>query len=357
MPVPRPNSLLLRSLSVTAIALLSVGLSAGPGAAAPDTPAPPASRPAAPRTAAEALTQLRAFNHEFEGITEQYNDARVLLHKRQVEGKAAAARAASARADLVAVSAQLRHVVSTAYRTAPFSQFGALLSSGSPDEFIAQLSALDVVAGRRGRVVDRAGKARTAAAKAAQDAVAAIGAANAVTKELAVRRTDLQKRAAESKRQFDRLSAKERAAFLAAPEPVDRASRAAPRSAPVAPPVNVPASGRAAVAVATARAQLGKPYVWAAGGPNSFDCSGLTMYSWAAAGVSLPHSSRLQIGVGQQVSRSQLQPGDLVFFYSPISHVGIYVGGGQMIHAPTSGDVVRYASLENFPFAGASRPG
>jgi cell wall-associated NlpC family hydrolase len=119
----------------------------------------------------------------------------------------------------------------------------------------------------------------------------------------------------------------------------------------------VPASGRAGAAVATARAQLGKPYAWGAAGPNAFDCSGLTMYSWAAAGVRLPHSSSMQLSVGTQVSRSQLQPGDLVFFYSPVHHVGIYVGNGTMIHAPTTGDVVKYAGIASFPWAGATRPG
>ena len=94
-------------------------------------------------------------------------------------------------------------------------------------------------------------------------------------------------------------------------------------------------------------AQQGKPYVWAADGPGSFDCSGLTQYAYAAAGISLPHSSRMQSQMGQQVSRDQLQPGDLVFFYSPVSHVGIYIGNGQMVHAPTSGDVVKVASVDS----------
>jgi cell wall-associated NlpC family hydrolase len=87
-----------------------------------------------------------------------------------------------------------------------------------------------------------------------------------------------------------------------------------------------------------------------------FDCSGLTMYAWAAAGVQLPHHSSDQINVGRQVSQSELQPGDLVFFYSPISHVGIYEGNGMMIHAPTEGDVVKETAIQYLPFAGASRP-
>ena len=92
-------------------------------------------------------------------------------------------------------------------------------------------------------------------------------------------------------------------------------------------------------------AQRGKPYVWAAEGPGSYDCFDLRLYA-AAAGISLPHSSAMQAQMGTQVSRSELQPGDLVFFCSPVSHVGMYVGNGQMVHAPTFGDVVKVASID-----------
>jgi cell wall-associated NlpC family hydrolase len=107
--------------------------------------------------------------------------------------------------------------------------------------------------------------------------------------------------------------------------------------------------------VSIAKRYLGAPYVWAASGPNSFDCSGLTMFVYRQVGVSLPHSSRAQIYSGQRVSRSDLQPGDLVFFGSPIHHVGIYVGGGMMLHAPHTGAVVRIDPMHS-NFAGACRP-
>jgi cell wall-associated NlpC family hydrolase len=115
-------------------------------------------------------------------------------------------------------------------------------------------------------------------------------------------------------------------------------------------------SGRAATAVRVAYAQLGDPYRWGAGGPGAFDCSGLTSFAWRAAGVSLPHSSAAQYGSGRRVSRSDLRPGDLVFFYSPISHVGIYVGGGKMIDAPYPGSSVKITSISSMPYVGAVRP-
>ena len=96
--------------------------------------------------------------------------------------------------------------------------------------------------------------------------------------------------------------------------------------------------------VGVAMAQLGKAYVWGAAGPDVFDCSGLVVYSYGAMGVSLPHSSYALWNVGVYVSQDQLQPGDLVFF-DGLGHVGIYIGGGQFIHAPHTGDVVKISNL------------
>jgi cell wall-associated NlpC family hydrolase len=117
-----------------------------------------------------------------------------------------------------------------------------------------------------------------------------------------------------------------------------------------------PVQTRGDVAVAEARRHLGKPYRWGGAGPSSFDCSGLTMVAWRAAGVSLPHSSRMQYSVTARVAVSALQPGDLVFYGSPIHHVGMYVGGGQMIEAPRTGLNVRYASIYRSGLVGAGRP-
>ncbi|MEV6838783.1 NlpC/P60 family protein [Streptomyces sp. NPDC051133] len=112
---------------------------------------------------------------------------------------------------------------------------------------------------------------------------------------------------------------------------------------------------RAAAAVAYAYAKLGSPYVWGATGPNAFDCSGLVQAAYHSAGISLPRTTYAQIDAGRRVSRSELQPGDLVFFYSGISHVGIYIGGGRMIHAPNPSAPVRVAPIDEMPFAGATR--
>lgn len=119
-------------------------------------------------------------------------------------------------------------------------------------------------------------------------------------------------------------------------------------------PVTAPTS-RASAAVAYAYRKLGSPYVWGATGPDAFDCSGLIQAAYRSAGISLPRTTYAQINAGRRVSRSQLQPGDLVFFYSGISHVGIYVGNGRMIHAPNPSAPVRVAPIDEMPFAGATR--
>ncbi len=108
--------------------------------------------------------------------------------------------------------------------------------------------------------------------------------------------------------------------------------------------------------VSVAMRYIGAPYSWGAAGPNSFDCSGFTMFVYRQVGVSLPHSSGAQFGSGERVSRADLQAGDLVFFGSPIHHVGIYVGGGSYIHSPHTGDVVRISPLDRGDYAGAVRP-
>ena len=136
---------------------------------------------------------------------------------------------------------------------------------------------------------------------------------------------------------------------------LDRVAGGPDKSLEASPPSG---SGAGAAAVRAALSRLGRPYVWAAAGPNAFDCSGLTMWAWAQAGVSLPHSSQMQYSVLPKISASELQPGDLVFHYSPISHVGMYIGNDKMIHAPHSGTVVKIVQFSSYPsFTGAARPG
>jgi cell wall-associated NlpC family hydrolase len=159
-------------------------------------------------------------------------------------------------------------------------------------------------------------------------------------KDLAQEKAAIEAKAAEADELLATLEAEQRQAM---------AQDQAPRPAQV--------SGNAAAVVDYALAQVGKPYVWASSGPGSYDCSGLTMMAWAQAGVSLPHSSGAQLSAGTPVSQSELQPGDLVFYYSPVSHVGIYIGNGQIVDAANPSTGVRVASVNSMPYSGAVRPG
>ncbi|HEY7873658.1 MAG TPA: NlpC/P60 family protein [Actinomycetota bacterium] len=167
---------------------------------------------------------------------------------------------------------------------------------------------------------------------------------------------DLESQVADQKDEVERLSdllaRAERAATVAA-EP----AAAGPVPAPAPVNVNVDSNSAAGIAVQTALDQVGDPYVWAAAGPDSFDCSGLTMYAWAAAGVSLPHSSAMQYSATTRVSTSSLEPGDLLFYYSPVHHVAMYIGGGRMVEAPYSGLSVRVVPMRTSDLVGAGRPG
>jgi cell wall-associated NlpC family hydrolase len=301
---------------------------------------------AAPATSAEAAELVAARGHDLEVVTEQFNEARETLTAQRAAAEAAIAQMQQATATLGAAQEQVRSIARTAYTGSGLTSFEAFMTSDSADDLVGRMSTLQMVAGHQNGILGEAAEASVAAAQAQATAQQAADEAQASYDAVAAQQADLQKQVNEYQAQFDQLSAQEQQAAMNASHG-DRASRSSERGA-VAPSGPIVAGTAAAqTAVDTAMAQRGKPYVWAASGPGSFDCSGLMAYAYAAAGVSLPHSSAMQARLGQAVSRDQLQPGDLVFFYSPVSHVGMYIGNGQMVHAPTSGDVVKVASIDS----------
>jgi peptidoglycan DL-endopeptidase CwlO len=153
-----------------------------------------------------------------------------------------------------------------------------------------------------------------------------------------------------------KTNAEDRAATKA-PAKADLESRGATQASANSTSSSASGSSKGAKALAYAKAQLGEPYARSGAGPSSWDCSGLTMMAWGSAGVSLPHSSRQQFSRGKNVAKSDLQPGDLVFFYSDIHHVALFAGNGQVIHAPRPGKSVEYIKMSYMPYAGARRPG
>jgi cell wall-associated NlpC family hydrolase len=310
----------------------------------------PASASAAPdtsqaTTADEATELVAAATHDLEAVTEQLNDAQETLAQQQAAADAAGTTVADTQAQLAALDTQMRQIARSAFTGENLSRFNALMSSDSADDFLAQVSTLDAIAGHTDDVLTQVSAAAAAAEQAKADADAAATAAQQTLDDVTARKTDLTAQIEDYQAQYEALS------VVQQQEVVEEHAGPALEA-----PATVTASSDAAqVAVDTALAQLGDPYVWGAGGPNAFDCSGLTQYAYAAAGISLPHSSLTQSRMGTAVSRGDLQPGDLVFFYSPVSHVGMYIGNGQMVHASTFGSPVLVTSVDMAGYVGARR--
>jgi cell wall-associated NlpC family hydrolase len=307
---------------------------------------------AAPATSAEAARIVAAKAHDLEVLSEKFDTARETLTRQQATVQVATVTATKATATLAVAQRQVRGIARSAFTGDGTSPFRAMMTSKNAGDFITRVSTLETIAGHQGAILHTAAVASLAASRAQTTAQKAAAAAKAQFDAVVAQQAALKKEIATYQAQFDRLSAAEKQAASAVPQRASRSDRQ-----PVAASGPVVASSQAAqIAVDTALAQRGKPYVWAADGPGSFDCSGLTAYAYGAAGISLAHSSALQSRTGQAVSRADLQPGDLVFFYSPVSHVGIYIGNGQMVHAPTSGDVVKIANVDSMGgFAGGRR--
>ncbi|MEP7020893.1 MAG: NlpC/P60 family protein [Pseudonocardiales bacterium] len=292
-----------------------------------------------------AERQVAALQLRMQRATEDYDAARERLKTTQLLIRSLQARVTASRQKLSTMQQQADSLAAAAYRGGNVSAISSVLSADGPQAFLDSVMTLrHLSSGQRAHL-----RALGVAHKALHEQILALA-----HEEATQRRTEATLRVKKAAIETDLAKWRR----LAAVDTGQRASRSG-RSAGSTffPTLPATASGRGAIALRFAMSQMGKPYQYGAAGPGSYDCSGLTMASWRAAGVSLPHSSRMQYAVTPHVSRSALQPGDLVFFYSPISHVAIFVGGDTVIGAPTTGDVVRYQSISSMGYAGSSRPG
>ena len=340
------------------------GLPAAPPPGPPAAPAPapaggapaPAVTPSpttAPTTAADAQTQLDQVQRDAEALTEQWHASsdEVDARKQEVGRLQAAvgpaqALAAAARADEESYRKQVDVVTMATFESGNLDQLDALLAAHSPQDFLDQMSALETISSEYRTVLTTLITKVGEADRAQADAAAAVARAQAAVAEAAQAEQQLDDR----KRDADaRIATAER--LLRALSPAEVRDRNGPSVS--APPIS--GAGIGVAALRAAASQLGKPYRWGAEGPGSYDCSGLTSWAFAHAGVTLPRSSSQQALVGTPVSWNEMQPGDLVFYYRPVSHVGIYAGDGKFINAPQSGDVVRYQNVSRSAFSGARR--
>ncbi len=328
-----------RRLAVTAAALAVVL-----GSVTPLTSATGAPRP----TIQEVQRRVTELERQAEVSSEKYNETREELASIRVRVRAAQQRLAAQRREVAVAKRDVGRLAAETYRRGELSALDFVLGE-DPDAALAQAGLVPSFGNRQVGAMKRLreGEQRLAAAEA--DLSAQQRRLEAAETLLAVHRNSVLQRLASAQAELNRLTAAERATAV-------RATVSEGLSGPGGMiacrgfAVRVPDS-RVKAVLDFACDQVGDPYVWAGEGPNIWDCSGLTMKAWRQAGVVVPHSSRMQATHGNRVLLSELRAGDLVFFHSPISHVGIYLGSGYMVHAPRSGDVVKVARLWTTPTA------
>ena len=345
----------------------------------------------------QSQAQLDQLNTQAEAAAERYNAGRIALAA--ARARVAVAQQVLLRADaaVTTLRGQAGAFAARVYMSGPAGSGVQIMTGSTPSEVLDQLGTLNRISRSQSEVLAGLASARhrqagaTAESQAAlvdttntltslqhdkQAVEAAAVQAQQVLRALQVKQQQLiqaakdaaARRAAQARAAALAEQARQTAAaldaFRAQPVAVDQPATQSPQSSqsassPQSAPSPSTASGDAAqVAVQAAMEQLGKPYVWGAAGPDTFDCSGLTLFAYARAGVSLPHYSGAQFNEGRHVSLSELQPGDLVFFEQSLGHMGMYIGGGNFIHAPHSGDVVKISPLSGYyqdQFAGAVR--
>jgi len=330
-----------------AVALL---LSATPAGARP-------SKSARMAQARAVKAQIDSLNSRIEMANENYNEAASKHAVLLAQTRAAAKRESKAKKRIGVLQHHLGTRASDMYRTGPLGFLDVLLGAESFDELATTWDILKDLNRDDGKAIEQMKVAKAEAAAAHKEYAIKERASAKQVAIMAAQTASYRQMRADKNSKLRGIEAEIRAINAAE----EAAARAAARRNPYSggggggswPSPTIPAHGSV---VTYARSRLGLPYVWAAAGPRAFDCSGLTMWAYRQIGISIPHSSRAQINCGQRVSRANIQPGDLVFFGSPIHHVGMYIGGGMMIHAPHSGDVVKIAPAFRGDYVGACRP-
>lgn len=313
--------------------------------------------------ASEVKAQIDRLDHRVEVASEDYNQAAARLAELRAGMRVEQKRIAKATKRIDALQTDLNARAWSMYRNGPVTFLEVLLHSEDFSEFASNWDILRKLNVRDAKDVMALNEARAEARKARRALSVKEAKAKREVKRMAERQASIESELSQRKSMLRGLESE--IAALEAAEEAAAAARVAARAAAASRAQYVPVIERyfpppthaaRSEVVNVAMRYLGAPYHWGADGPNSFDCSGFTMFVYGQVGVSLPHNSGAQFGSGERVSRSDLQPGDLVFFGSPIHHVGIYVGGGSYIHSPRTGDVVKVSALDRGDYAGAVRP-
>lgn len=314
-------------------------------------------------TAAQVQEQVNQLHRDVAKATDVFNGVQEQVEVLQKESNATQTRVAEEQAAMNQLREQIGAIAAEEYRNGGMPPELQLALSGDPAVFLQKAQMLDQIdsqqATRLEQIAAQARMLQQDRAEASQQ----LADLDALRKDLNGKKTEIQDKLNKAQSLLNTLTEAERQAVLESNDHADEEARDEDRAGrdkpaePETPLPNVPASARASVAIAFAEDQIGKPYGWGKAGPSSFDCSGLMQAAWAKANVKLPRTTWDQVKVGSAVSKSQLQPGDLVFFYSDISHVGMYIGGGKMIHAPRPGSTIKVAPISEMPFHSARRVG
>ncbi|MEV5426683.1 NlpC/P60 family protein [Streptomyces cellulosae] len=304
---------------------------------------------AVPATAApqeDARAEVDRLYREAEKATEAYNaaDERADALRREIADAQDGIARKQQRVNTMREA--LGSLAGSQYRSGGLDPALALLLSEDPEDYLRKASVLDRLGVHRTAELRKLRGTLRSLSQDRAEAAKRLGALERSRKAAAAHKRTVEHKLAEARRLLHSLPAGERAAW-------DRASRSGRTD--LLGPGGAPASGRAAAAVAAARSALGRPYVWGANGPSGFDCSGLTQWAYAQAGVALPRTSQAQRYAGRQVPLSEARPGDLVLYRADASHVAMYMGNGQVIHAPYPGAPVRYDPVGMMPVSSVTR--
>ena len=328
-------------VSVIATVAVALGGLAVPGASADPDP-----------SIDDVQRRVDDLHHEAEQAAERFNTIRAQMGDARDELAAIRKDVRSQSHETEQLRGQVEQLVLAQVDGTGIDTTGQLLLSEDPDEFISSMVTLQSYSDQTADMLVSYENSRSELDLREQQAEEQLAKISDAKAQMAKEKAEIDDKAAAAE---DLLSDLEAEAAAEAEAEAEEPSRGGETTTP--PVTDTPVSGRAGVAVETALAQVGDPYVYGAAGPDSFDCSGLTMYAWAAAGVSLPHSSSIQSGMGVPVSMSDLAPGDLVFYYSPVSHVGMYIGNGQIVHAPNPSTPVQVVPVGMMPITTIRRVG
>lgn len=306
-----------------------VALSVAPQAMAPHTAAVAHADPE-PSTK-DLRDQATSLADQLEQLTEQYNGFKVKLQQSQRAAQVATDNAKRQEKSLESIRQKVGALAATSYMQGGSDPTVSFVASQDPQAVLDQAATLNYFATQDSTKVQGLMQAMQAAQRARKSS-------EERARQVSQLRTQLDAQRQKVTQLYEKVRGK-----LVKKDPSELAK------------LPVVGTGKAAQALRLAMTKIGRPYIWGASGPTTFDCSGLTMWAYRQVGINLPHYTGSQWNAGTRVSESKLQPGDLVFFYSDLHHMGMYVGDGKMLHAPHTGDVVKIAPMAGRPFAGGVR--